>query len=166
MWKRTNLVIFVAALGLVPAYAQIKPAVVVHPFVVASGVTFPYDMNQLQTKAIAMLKDKDRELFDAVADAPTGSAPIYVLDGEILEWHKGNAAERLLLAAGTVAGRENAKIHYWITDKDGKKVYENTDTIRQGWMKNVHEKNSGLLGTPFAEKLTERLKEAKLAPTN
>jgi hypothetical protein len=156
--------IFAAALGLLPACAQDKPAIVVHAFTLASGVTFPYDMNQLQTHAIAMLKDKDGTLFDAMPDAPTGQARVYVLDGEVLEWHKGNTAERMLIAMGSVAGRENANIHYWLTDKDGKKIFENTDTIRQGFMKNRHEKSTGTLANPFAEKLAERLKEAKLTP--
>ena len=164
MCKQVLPLIVMAALGLIPARAQDKPAIVVHPFTVASGVTFPYKMDELQTKAIAMLKDKDGTLFDAMSAAPAGPACVYVLDGEILEWHKGNTAERMLLAMGSVAGRENAKIHYWLTDKDGKKAYENTDTIRQGFMKNGHEKSVGTLMTPFAEKLTERLKEAKLTP--
>jgi len=47
---------------------------------------------------------------------------------------------------------------------DGKRVFENTDTIRQGFMKKGHEKSVGNLATPFAEKLTERLKSAKLTP--
>jgi len=162
--KWINPVILTVAIALLPAYAQDKPAIVVHAFTLASGVTFPYEMNQLQNKAINMLNDKDGNLFQAVGDAPAAPARVYILDGEILEWHKGNVAERMLLAAGTVAGRENAKIHYWLTGPDGKKVYENTDIIRQGWMKNGHEKNTGTLITPFAEKLTERLKEANLAP--
>jgi hypothetical protein len=164
MFKLMMPVIFVAALGLVPGYAQDKPAIVVHAFTLASGVQFPYDMNQLQARAMAMLKDKDGTLFDAIPAAPAGQARVYFLDGEVLEWHKGNTAERMLIAMGSVAGRENAKIHYWLTDKDGKKVFENTDTIRQGFMKNGHEKSVGTLATPFAEKLTERLKAAKLAP--
>jgi hypothetical protein len=164
MFKRIIPAIFAVALGLLPACAQDKPAIVVHAFTLASGVTFPYDMNQLQTHAIAMLKDKDGALFDAVPEAPTGQARIYILDGEVLEWHKGNTAERMLIAMGSVAGRENANIHYWLTDKDGKKVFENTDTIRQGFMKNKHEKSTGTLANPFAEKLAERLKEAKLTP--
>lgn len=164
MRNRTTLVVFVAALGFAPARAQEKPALVVHAFTVASDVKFPHDMVQLQSKAIAMLNDKDAALFDAVADPPTGPARVYILDGEVQERHKGNTAERMLIAMGSVAGRENAKIHYWVTDKDGKKIFENTDTIRQGFMKNGHEKNVGTLMTPFAEKLTERLKEAKLAP--
>jgi hypothetical protein len=164
MWKPIMPVMLLAALGLAPASAQEKPAIVVHAFKLAADVTFPYDMNQLRSQAIAMLNDKDGTLFDAVPEPPTGRVQVYVLDGEVQEWHKGNVAERLLIAAGSVAGRENAKIHYWLTDKDGRKIYENTDVIRQGFMKNVHEKNVGTLNTPFAEKLTERLKEAKLTP--
>jgi hypothetical protein len=141
MFKRVMLVAFVAALGIVVARAQDKPAIVVHAFTLASDVTFPFDMNQLQTHAIAMLKDKDGALFDAMPAATTGQARVHTLDGEVLEWHKGNTAERMLIAMGSVAGRENAKIHFWLTDKDGKKIFENTDTIRQGFMKNKHERS-------------------------
>jgi FKBP-type peptidyl-prolyl cis-trans isomerase 2 len=63
-----------------------------------------------------------------------------------------------------VAGRENAKIHYWLTDKDGKKVFEHTDTIRQTFMENGHEKSVGTLARPFAGKVSDRLKGVKLAP--
>jgi len=62
-----------------------------------------------------------------------------------------------------VTGRENAKIHYWLTDKDGKKVFEQTDTVRQLFMRNKHMKSAGTLARPFREKVAERLKEAKLA---
>jgi len=70
----------------------------------------------------------------------------------------------MIIAMGSVAGRENAKIHYWLTDKDGKKVFEQTDTIRQLWMQNGHEKSVGTLAKPFALKVSDRLKEAKLTP--
>jgi len=163
MLKRTALVIFAVALGLITACAQDKPALVVHAFTVASGVTFPYDMSQLQTQTIAELKDKDGTQFDFVPDAPANQAGGYVLDGEVQAWHKGNTAERMLIAAGSVAGRENAKIHYWLTDKNGKRVFEHTDTIRQTFMENGHEKSVGTLARPFAAKVAERLKDAKLA---
>jgi hypothetical protein len=68
----------------------------------------------------------------------------------------------MLIAGGSVAGRENAKIHFWVTDKEGKKIFETTDTIRQLFMRNLHEKNSGMLRQPFAEKIAERLKDAKI----
>jgi len=162
MFKRMILVIFVVSLGLLSARAQDKPALVVHAFTVASGVNFPYEMNQLQTQAIEEIKAKDGEQFNVISDAPPNQARVYTLDGEILEWHKGNTAERLVIAMGSVAGRENAKIHYWLTDKDGKKVFEQTDTIRQLFMRNGHEKSVGTLARPFAEKVAERLKDTKL----
>ena len=154
---------FVVTLGLLPARAQEKPALVVHAFTVASGVKFPYDMNDLQTQTIGEIKAKNGEQFAEVTDAPSNQARVYILDGEVLEWHKGNTAERMLIAAGTVAGRENAKIHFWLTDKDGKKVFEQTDVVRQLFMRNKHEKSTGMLARPFREKVAERLKEAKLA---
>ncbi|MGA9056923.1 MAG: hypothetical protein WB763_10480 [Terriglobia bacterium] len=69
----------------------------------------------------------------------------------------------MLIAAGSVAGRENAKIHFWLTDKDGKTVFETTDVIRSLWMRNKKMKSTGMLARPFREKVAERLKEAKLA---
>jgi hypothetical protein len=165
MFKRIIVVvIFVVALGLlpVPGCAQEKPALVIHAFTVATGVDCPYDMNQLQAAAIAELKAKDTAQFEVVPVAFAHQASVYILDGEVLEWHKGNTAERMLIAMGSVAGRENAKIHYWLTDKDGKKVFEQTDIIRQLFMRNAHEKSVGTLTRPFAEKIAERLKDVKL----
>jgi len=164
MFKRMTLVVFVAALGLVPVRAQEKPALVVHAFTLASAVKCPYDMNQLRTEAIAALKAKDGAQFAVVFDASPNQSGVYILDGEVVEWHKGNTAERMLIAAGSVAGRESAKIHFWLTDKDGKRVFEQTDTIRQLFMRNGHEKNAGTLARPFADKIAERLRDAKLAP--
>jgi hypothetical protein len=135
---------------------------VVHAFTVAPGVTFPYEMKDLQTQAIVELKSRDNGQFNVVDDAASTKARVFILDGEVIEWHKGNTAERMLIAAGSVAGRENAKIHYWLTDKDGKKVFEQTDTIRQLFMRNAHEKSAGTLVKPFADKISERLGAAKL----
>ena len=158
------ILVFVAAvgLGLAPARAQDKPALVVHAFTTAAGVNFPYDLNQLQLQAMATLKEQDVQQFHVVQDVVPTASRVYILDGEILEWHKGNTAERMLIAMGSVAGRESAKIHFWLTDKDGKKVFEHTDTIRQTFMDNPHEKSVGTLAKPFAGKIAERLKEAKL----
>ena len=164
MFKQLALAIFVVTLGLAPAHAQDKPALVVHSFTVASGVDFPYEMNQLQTEAIAELKSRDGEQFDVVAEAIPNRNRAYLLDGEIMEWHKGNTVERMAIALGSVAGREHAKIHYWMTDKEGKRIFEHTDTIRQMFMRNTHEKNVGTLGQPFGLKIAERLKSAKPVP--
>lgn len=156
------VVVLMSLTFAVPVFAQDKPALVVHAFTLASGVNFPYDMKDLQSQAIGEIKTKDGDQFDVVSDAPANQARVYILDGEILEWHKGNTAERMLIAAGSVAGRENAKIHYWLTDKEGKKVFEQTDTIRQLFMRNGHEKSVGTLARPFGDKVSERLKDAKL----
>ena len=164
MLKRMMLLIFVASLGFLPALAQEKPTIVVHAFTLASGVTWPYNMNELQAGAAAAIKAKDGDLFDVVSEPTPSQAHVFTLDGEVVAYHRGNTAERMLIAAGSVAGRENAKIHYWLTDKDGKKVFEHTDTIRQVFMENGHERNSGLLARPFGEKVADRLKEVKLAP--
>jgi hypothetical protein len=164
MFKRIILPVFVAVLVLIPARAQDKPGLVVHAFTVASDVkNWPYDLNQLQAHTITVVKAKNEAQFNVVSDASPSQARVYILDGEVLEWHKGNTAERMLIAAGTVAGRENAKIHFWLTDKDGKKVFEQTETIRQEFMRNRHEKNVGMLAKPFADKIADRLKEANLA---
>jgi len=164
MFRRMGLVLFLLTLGIGPLRAQDKPTVLVHSFTVASGVKFPYDMTELQKRAVDELKSKNATQFDVVTAAEGVTTKLYILDGEVLEWHKGNTAERMLIAMGSVAGRENAKIHFWLSDKDGKKVYEHTDVIRQGFMQNGHEKSIGTLLHPFAEKISERLKEAKLGP--
>lgn len=166
MFRRMILAVFVLAVAFVPLGAQEKPVLVVHPFTIASGVDFPYDMKDLQTQAIEEINAKNPDEFNAVSDTAAAQARVYVLDGEVLEWHKGNKAERLFIAGGSVTGRENAKIHFWLTDKDGRKVYETTDEIRQLFMRNRKEKSAGTLNRPFADKLSERLKEAKLAPAS
>jgi len=163
MFRRILIAAFLFALICLPAAnAQEKPVLVVHPFSVASGVSFPYDMSELQSQAMDELKSKDGSQFDVVAETPANQSRVYILDGEVLEWHKGNTAERMLIAMGSVAGRENAKIHYWLTDKNGKKIFEHTDTIRQTFMSNGHEKSVGTLARPFAGKVAERLKGANL----
>ena len=165
MFKRMALIIFVVTLGLMPVRAQEKPALVVHAFTLASDVKWPYGMKQLQTEAIAALMGKDGTQFDVVPDAPPNQSRIYLLDGEVMEWHAGNRAERLVLGGGaTGKGRETAKIHYWLTDKEGKRLFEHTDTIRQAFLGNIHSKSVGQLAQPFGDKIAERLKEAKLVP--
>ena len=62
--------------------------------------------------------------------------------------------------SGTKATRQ---IHFWLTDKDGKNVFERTDTIRQLFMRDKHEKSVGTPARPFREKVAERLKDAKVS---
>jgi hypothetical protein len=58
--------------------------------------------------------------------------------------------------------RETAKIHYWLTDASGKKVFDHTDTIRAAFWGNGYADSVGQLAQPFADKIADRLAEAKL----
>lgn len=154
-----TLAIAVLASVVVTA-AQEKPALVVRTFTVASGVNWPYDMKQMQLQTITELKIKDEAYFEVLADTAGSQSHVYTLDGEVTEWHAGNKATRMMIGMGT--GRETAKIHYWLTDKGGRKVFEHTDTIRQAFWGNAYANSVGQLAQPFADKIADRLKDAKL----
>jgi hypothetical protein len=143
--------------------AQTKPLLVVGTFSLANGVNWPYDLNQMQLQTVTELKIKDGQIFDVVVEAPKAvDGKVYRLDGEVLEWHVGNKAKRMMVGMGS--GRETAKIHYWLTDvASGQKVFEHTDTIRQAFWGNAYASSVGQLAQPFADKIADRLKEAKLA---
>jgi len=97
---------------------------------------------------------------DVVAEKPkTPQGPVYVLDVQITGWRAGNAAKRVIVGFGS--GRESADISYQVTDPDKKKVVDHTDTIRTNFY-SQGAGSSGTLAHPFAQKITERIKEAKL----
>ena len=162
MAKRMVLFAFALALAAIPLSAQSKPLLVVGTFGLANGVNWPYDPKQMQLQTVTELKIKDGQSFDVVTEAPKEAAgKLFTLDGEILEWHAGNKAARMMVGMGS--GRETAKIHYWLTDAaSGKKVFEHTDTIRQAFWGNAYASSVGQLAQPFADKIADRLKEAKL----
>jgi hypothetical protein len=62
------------------------------------------------------------------------------------------------MVVGMGSGREEAQIHYWLMERDGKKVFEHTDTIRQAFWGNAYANSVGELAQPFADKIAERLK--------
>jgi hypothetical protein len=140
--------------------AQDKPGIAVHIFTVIPGQPWPYDMKQMAMQTVAELQRKDGKRFEVAVDAPAGQAKTYTLDGEVTEWHPGNRAKRLVVGMGS--GRETAKIHYWLTDASGKKVFEHTDTIRAAFWGNGYADSVGQLAQPFADKIADRLAEAKL----
>src|ERR1700739_1681870 len=145
----------------VPALeAQDKPAIVVHAFRTAAGVSWPYDMKQMATQTLAELQNKDAKKYAIAADIPEARTHYYILDGEVLEWHPGNRAKRMLVGVGT--GRETAKMHYWLTDETGKKVFDHQDGIRAEFWGNAYADSVGQLAHPFADKISGRLAEAKL----
>jgi hypothetical protein len=160
MQKKLFLVAFLLALAPTLLQAQEKKSLVVNTFTVAANVPFPYDLKQLQIQTVTELKIKDSQYFDVAAEVPAGQTAAYTLDGEIKSWHAGNRAKRMMVGMGS--GRETAEIHYWLTDASGKKAFEHTDTIRQAFWGNAYANSVGQLAQPFADKIADRLREAKL----
>ena len=141
--------------------AQDKPTIVVHLFTAASDVPWPYDMKLMQTQEVGEIKAKIGQNYVVTGEAPaSGQEHVYTLDGEILAWHPGNKAERLLVGYGT--GRENADIHFWLTDGTGKKVFEQKDTIKAEFWGNAYAGSVGQLSHPLASKIAHRLAHTKL----
>lgn len=138
-----------------------KPVLVVRAFQLAPGLTWPYDMKQLKSQTIAELKIKDGEHFRVIGEPPgKPEATVYTLHGEVVFWHAGNRAQRMLVGLGS--GRETAKIHYWLVDENGKRIFDHVDTIRQAFWGNAYANSVGQLAQPFADKIAKRLAEAKL----
>jgi hypothetical protein len=140
--------------------AQEKPVIVVGLFTMASGVSWPYDMQRMTQQTLAELQNKDGKKFEISADSPASRNHYFTLAGEVLRWHPGNRAERW--AVGMGAGRETAKIRYWLCDEAGKKVFEHEDTIRAEYWGNQYADSVGQLAHPFADKIAGRLAQAKL----
>lgn len=141
--------------------SQNRPALVVETFTSGANVAWPYDMKQLQSQTMAELKGKDGQKFNIVDTEPADlSASFYRLQGEVIEWHPGNRAKRWVVGMGS--GRETAKIHYWLVNQNGSKVFEHTDVIRAEFWGNAYAGSVGELAHPFADKIAKRLQEAKL----
>jgi hypothetical protein len=117
-------------------------------------------MKQMQAGLVADLRVQIGKEFEIVAEAPAGrEGPVYTLTGEITGWRPGNAAKRILVGMGS--GREASDIHYRVADNAGQNVIDRTDTIRT----NFYSQSAGSVGTlvhPIAQKIAERIKDAKL----
>jgi Domain of unknown function (DUF4410) len=158
--KKYLLLVVGLALSPIVLSSQEKPVIVVQVFTAASDVVWPYDMKQMQAQIVAEFKVTLGKEFDIVAEAPsTQPSKVYTLATEITAWHPGNAAKRLLVGLGS--GRESADIQYRVTDGSGKKLLDRKDTIRTNFY-SQGAGSSGTLGHPFAEKIAERIKDAKL----
>ena len=158
--KRWLLLVIGLVVSTAGLSSQSKRVIVVDPFTLASGVELPYDIKQLQAGLVADLKVQIGKEFDVVAEAPSApQGPVYKLNGEITGWRPGNAAKRMLVGMGS--GREASDVHYWVTDSSGQRAVEKTDTIRT----NFYSQGAGSVGTlvhPIAQKIAERIKDAKL----
>ena len=154
------LCVVVIACSTIGVASQSKPLIVVQPFTTARGVELPYDLNVLQAQLVAELKVMLGSQFNIVAAAqavsPGGG---YTLEGEITGWRPGNAAKRMLVGMGS--GREASDVAYRVSDASGKRVLEREDTVRT----NFYSQAAGSTGTlthPIAQKIAERIKDARL----
>ena len=149
--------------GEVDSASQVaaRVAVIVEEFSVAPKAGWPYDIKQLQSQTLAELKAKSKGKIDVLIGAPaTPRTHTYTLGGEILSWHPGNRAKRMMVGMGS--GRETAEIHYWLTDENGRRVFEHRDTIRAEFWGNAYAGSVGELAHPFASKIAVRLVEAEV----
>jgi hypothetical protein len=149
-----GLVLFSAVLS-----AQSKSIIVVQPFTAAPDVELPYDLKLMQAQLVPEFRVMLGKQFEVVAEAPVSAAvPVYTLDGEITGWRAGNAAKRLLVGMGS--GRESSDIRYSLTDASGKKLIERTDTVRTNFF-SQQAGSTGTLAHPIAQKIADRIKDAK-----
>ena len=142
---------------------QKKITIVVREFSVAKGVQWPYSTQQLQKATVAELVTKCGNRVKPVTVAPENKEKVLFLEGEIISWKAGNRAKRLMIGLGS--GRETAKIHFYLKDSSGKKVYEHTDTIRQSVWGGGYAPSAGELMQPFANKIAKRISESRALGT-
>ena len=164
MNKLSRLVIAcLVAIPSLPAtiQAQDNVVVVVREFSVGPKTGWPYDVKQLQSQTVAELRGKAGSRLEVDSESPvTPSSHVYTLNGEIVSWRAGNAAKRIMVGMGS--GRESAEIRYWLTDEQGKRLFEHKDTIRAEFWGNAYAGSVGQLAHPFASKIAGRLTEAKV----
>lgn len=158
--KNCLLVIVSLVLSSAGLSAEEKPAIVVNALTSATGVELPYDLKLLQSQLVAELRVMLGKEFNVEAEAPA-SAPtsVYTLDCEITGWRPGNAAKRIVVGLGS--GREASDVRYRVSDGSGTQVLERQDTVRT----NYYSQGAGSIGTlvhPIAQKIAERIKDAKL----
>ena len=152
------------SLLLLPSVAlaqEVKPLIVLNPFTVASDSALPYDMKLLQASVLAELKARFiKEFVEVVAESPgKSSGKTYAVDGVFSNWKGGSTAKRLLVGFGS--GRESVDLHFWVTDEAGKKLIDRKEKIKAQFLGSAYQGNIGELAHPVADKLGDRLNDAK-----
>jgi Domain of unknown function (DUF4410) len=158
---KTSLVVVIAlALAPIAMSTQQRPVIVVEVFTTAPDVAWPYDLKTIQAQTIAEFKVMLGKEFDIVAEGPASpQGTVYTLKTRIVAWRAGNLAKRMMIGLGS--GRESADIEYQVTDGSGKKVLQRKDTIRTNFYSQGGD-SSGTLAHPLAQKISQRIKDAKL----
>ncbi len=158
--KRCVCLVAALALSTAGLLSQGKAVMVVQPVTAAPGVEVPYDLSQLQAQLVAELRVMLGKQFEFVAEPPAApQGTVYTLDVRITGWRPGNAAKRLLIGLGS--GREASDIDYRVTDSAGRQVLERHDTVRTNFF-SQGAGSTGTLGHPVAQKVADRIKNAKL----
>ena len=158
--KKGLLLTIGMALSAAALSAQGKPVIVVKVFTTASGVELPYDMKLMQTQLVPEFKVMLGKEFEVVTEPPAApQGTVYTIDAEITGWRAGNVAKRLIVGLGS--GREASDIQFRVTDGAGKKVLEREETIRTNFY-SQGAGSSGTLAHPIAQKIADRIKDAKL----
>jgi hypothetical protein len=158
--RKCLLLIVGLVVATVGASSQGKRVIVVQPFTVATGLNLPYDMKLMQTQLVAELKVELGKEFTIVGESPAAADGMtYNLTGEITGWRPGNAAKRLFVGMGS--GREASDIQYRVTDNSGQNIFDQKDTVRTNFY-SQGAGSSGTLAHPIAQKIAERIKNAKL----
>ena len=160
--SKTFAMMFAFFLFPLTSWSQERVVLVVKAFTVDSESALPYDMKQLQISTHALLKARFAK--DAVVvvteEPPAAGGNIYVITGEFSNWKSGNTAKRIFVGYG--AGREGVDFHFSITDQAGKKVVDRTERIKAQFLGSDYQGNVGLLVGPIADKIGDRIKNAKM----
>ena len=159
MTKRLVIAV-VLTLSVTALASQGKPVIVVNAFTKSAGVELPYDMKLMQTQLVPEFKVMLGKQFEIVTEAPTtAQGTVYTLDAEITAWRPGNVAKRVLVGLGS--GREASDIQFRVTDGSGKQVLDRKETIRTNFF-SQGAGSTGTLAHPIAQKIADRIKDAKL----
>lgn len=174
------------SLAFIPsiAHAQTNPTVVVNAFTVAEGVPQGDQWEgdavwKLQSHTIFRLKAIGSKHFAVVTEAPKeAKASAFTLGVEVLYWcDTFNTCPRLLPETSAGGFTAEGKIHYWLTDQFGNRVFEFTDAFTRGpglrpnypqvlMIPRGDPAYDGVylsdFAKPLAERLFKRLKQAKL----
>jgi hypothetical protein len=152
------------ALFLFPltSWSQERVVLVVKTFTVNSESVFPYDMKQLQISTHALLKTRfAKDAVDVVTEETSaGGGNVYVVTGEFSNWQGGSTAKRIVVGFG--AGREGVDFRFSITDQAGKKVVDRTERIKAQFWGSGAQGNVGQLAGPIADKIGDRIENAKV----
>lgn len=138
------------------------PVLVVQTVTVAPKVDWPYVPSKVQAQMIAILQARVGKKFDIVSTVPNGSRKVYLLEIEIIAWNAG------AVFSPFGSRRESATVRYWVIGPHSKKVFEQTDVIREPYIRAIGSESAGApivghLADSLANKIALRLKSAKLS---